>query len=233
MKKIIGILGGMGPEATSKLFQEIISITPASKDQEHLPIIIYNNPSIPDRTEAILYDGESPVPELVATAKILEKAGADFILMPCNAAHYFIDDIQKEISIPIINMLEETAKFINKNYSNAQSIGLLATSGTVESGIYNDVFDKFGLSIIVPDKNTQEGFVMRAVYGEKGIKAGYKSFPRNLLKKAANELIGKGADIIVAGCTEIAIVITQKLFDFVVVDPSKILAEIAYKKAMG
>ena len=98
-EKIIGILGGMGPEATADLFYKIIKLTPAKKDQEHLRIIIDNNPKIPDRTKAILYKGENPLPELIKTAQNLEKAGANFIIMPCNTAHYYHHEIQKIINI--------------------------------------------------------------------------------------------------------------------------------------
>ena len=96
-EKVIGVLGGMGPEATIDLFQKIVKLTPAKKDQEHIRIIIDNNPKIPDRTKAILYNGENPLPELVKTAQNLERAGADFIIIACNTAHYYFHKIQKEL----------------------------------------------------------------------------------------------------------------------------------------
>ncbi|GAH53208.1 unnamed protein product, partial [marine sediment metagenome] len=108
-EKIIGILGGMGPEATVDLFHKIIKFTPAKKDQDHFRIIIDNNPKIPDRTAAILGKGEDPLPALQETARNLEKAGVDFIIIPCNTAHYFLPQIQKSVNIPVLNMIEETA----------------------------------------------------------------------------------------------------------------------------
>jgi aspartate racemase len=111
-RKKIGILGGMGPEATADLFFRIIRATPVENDQDHVKVIIYSNPQIPDRTEAILYSGSNPVPEITATAKILEASEADFLIMPCNTAHYFILDIRKAVGIPILDMIELTVKRI-------------------------------------------------------------------------------------------------------------------------
>ena len=113
MALTIGILGGMGPEATNLLCQEIVNLTPAQKDQEHIPFIVINNPQIPDRTQALLYNGESPIPSMLKSAKTIESAGADFIILPCNTAHNFIPNIQSKINIPFINMIEETAKLVS------------------------------------------------------------------------------------------------------------------------
>ena len=226
-KSTIGILGGMGPEATQKLCHEIFTITPAKKDQDHIPVLVYNNPQIPDRTQAILYGGENPVPELVKTGMHLEAMGADFLIMPCNTAHFFIDDIQSKLGIPILNMVQETVEFIRKHYPDTKKIGLLATSGTVYSKVYEQPFRQHGIKLIRPDKITQENVVMQAIYGERGIKAKYKRAPQVALKNAAEGLIRRGAEIIIAGCTEIPLVLKQHQLDFVILDPSKILAEAA------
>jgi aspartate racemase len=110
MEKTIGILGGMGPEATAYLFRKIIRHTKADKDQEHLKVIIFNNPKIPDRTDFILEKGtENPLPYLAEAAKELQRSGADFIIIPCNTAHYFYEDICRAVSIPVINMIEAVA----------------------------------------------------------------------------------------------------------------------------
>ena len=114
MPKTIGIMGGMGPAATVDLMSRIISMTDASSDQEHIPMIVDNDTRIPDRTEAILGRGESPAPEMLASARRLEAAGADFIVIACHAAHCFVDDIKDKISIPIIEMPEETAKLLKQ-----------------------------------------------------------------------------------------------------------------------
>ena len=118
MPKTIGIMGGMGPAATVDLMSRIISMTDAYSDQEHIPMIVDNDTRIPDRTEAILGRGESPAPEMLASAKRLEAAGADFIVIACHAAHCFVDDIKGKIGIPIIEMPEETAKLLKLNGVN-------------------------------------------------------------------------------------------------------------------
>jgi len=232
-KATIGILGGMGPEATHKLCQDIFTCTPAKKDQDHIPLLTYNNPTIPDRTEAILYGGDNPVPELVKTGKRLEAMGADFLLMPCNTAHFFIEDIQSQLDIPILNMVEETVLFMRKHYPDTKKIGLLATSGTIHSKVYEKPFRQHGIKVITPDKVTQENVVMQAIYGERGIKAKYKRAPQAALKEAAEGLLQRGAEIIIAGCTEISLVLKQHQLNFVVLDPSKILAEAAVRKALA
>ena len=106
--RLIGILGGMGPEATLDLYRHILALTPASKDQDHIRVLIYSNPKIPDRTMAIAEEGESPLDSLVESAMLLERAGAEMIAMPCNAAHYYLPGMQKKLEIPVLDMVGET-----------------------------------------------------------------------------------------------------------------------------
>ena len=131
--KTIGIIGGMGPLATVHLFERIVLRTKAEKDQEHIRVLIDSNTNIPDRTKAILGNGKSPVKELVNSAKILENGGADFLIMPCNTAHYFIEEIKKNISIPFINMIEESVKFTYDKYGKEAVVGIMATDGTIKT----------------------------------------------------------------------------------------------------
>jgi aspartate racemase len=228
----VGILGGLGPEATQLLFKKIIDKTPAKCDQEHIPIIIYNNPQIPDRTKAILYGEESPLPELIKTAKILEFMGAKSIVIPCNTAHYFIDRLQMNIKIPIIDMIKETVLFIKQNYPETTKIGLISTTGTIASRIYHNEFNKIGVKVITPDSKVQENKVMDSIYGKKGIKAGFHKIPQQKIEKVGQELINNGAEIIIAGCTEISIVLKQKRIPYVVINPLSILAEKAIEFAL-
>jgi len=232
-QKTIGILGGLGPEASNWLAQEITRITPASKDQDHLKFIYYNNPKIPDRTDAIVKSGESPVLSLVQSAEILEEAGADFIVIPCNTSHYYIRDIQKYIHIPIINMIEEVAKAISINFPKVKTVGLLATTGTVTSGIYDDIFSKYNIEVLTPTKEQQEEYITEAIYGKQGVKAGYKEYPRMLFEHASDILIEQGAQAIIAGCTEVGLSMEQKKVDFPIFDSGKILAHIAVNKALN
>ena len=227
-EKIIGILGGMGPEATIDLFYKIIKFTPAEKDQDHLRIIIDNNPKIPDRTAAILGKGEDPLPALQETARNLEKAGADFIIIPCNTAHYFLPLIQKSVKIPILNMIEEAAKETQQRIPQIQKVGLLASIGTYKTEIYHQQFKKFNIEVISPEEKDKEE-VMKAIYA---VKAGNLSeeIRKNILK-IAQKLIDKGAEAIIAGCTEIPLILKEGDVSVPIIDPTQVLAKAAVQKA--
>jgi aspartate racemase len=227
-EKIIGILGGMGPEATIDLFYKIIKFTPAEKDQEHLRIIIDNNPKIPDRTAAILGKGEDPLPALQKTAQNLEKAGADFIVIPCNTAHYFLSSIQESVNIPVLNMIEETAKETKKRIPQIKKVGLLASIGVYKSEIYHQHFKKFYIEVISPEEKDKEE-IMKVIYT---IKAGdlSKRVKKNILK-ITQKLIDKGAEAIIAGCTEIPLILKEGDVSVPLIDPTQILARVAVQKA--
>ncbi|MCP4154353.1 MAG: amino acid racemase, partial [bacterium] len=144
-EKTIGILGGMGPEATVGMFDNIVAMTDAKTDQEHIPIIIFNNPKIPKRTEAILANGPSALPMLTESAKFLEKAGADFIIMPCNTSHYYYEKIIKHIGIPILHLIKETVAYSVEKHVNLKRVGLLASSGTITTALYESLFKEKGV----------------------------------------------------------------------------------------
>jgi len=227
-EKIIGILGGMGPEATIDLFYKIIKFTPAKKDQDHLRIIIDNNPKIPDRTAAILGKGEDPLPALQETARNLEKAGVDFIIIPCNTAHYFLPQIQKSVNIPVLNMIEETAKETRKRIFPIQKVGLLASMGIYKTEIYHQHFKKFHIEVISPEEKDKEK-VLKVIYA---VKAGNLSeeIKKNILK-IAQKLIDKGAEAIITGCTEIPLILKEGDVPVPIIDPTQVLAKIAIQKA--
>lgn len=231
--KTIGILGGVGPEATADLFMRIVRATPANKDQDHIPIVMINNPQIPDRTKGILYDGEDPFPALLETAKSLEKAKVNLITIPCNTAHHFIDKIQIQIQVPIVNMIKETALFIRKNYPEIKNIGLVATTGTIKTRIYHDEFRKHGLNIITPNELIQETVVMDAIYGKKGIKAGFHDPPKKQLEQVGRIMINQGAEAVIAGCTEVSLVLKQMNVSYLVIDAMTVLAENVMEKALS
>ena len=227
-EKVIGILGGMGPEATIDLFYKIIKFTPAEKDQDHLRIIIDNNPKIPDRTAAILGKGEDPLPALQETARNLEKAGADFIIIPCNTAHYFLPSIQESVKIPILNMIEETAKETQKRISQIKKVGLLASIGIYKTEIYHQHFKKINIVVISPEEKDKEE-VMNAIYA---VKAGDLSNEvKGNIIKIAQKLIDKEAEAIIAGCTEIPLILKEGDVSVPIIDPTRILAKAAVQKA--
>ena len=230
MSAIIGILGGMGPEATADLYRKIIKETGAKRDQDHIKTIIISDPQIPDRTEYIVGQGESPLPALMDGVKKLESLGCNVIGIPCNTAHYFHSHLQRHSSAHIVNMIEETALFIKEEFPEVRSVGLLATSGTIQAKVYHLLFAKHGMAVLSPDENDQE-LAMQAIYGENGIKAGKKQAPRKLLLETTKQLQKKGVDIFILGCTEIPLVLKQKHLSMPVVDPTAILAQSLVKYA--
>lgn len=232
MNQTIGILGGMGPEATVHMFNLIVKYTKADTDQEHIPIIIFNNPKIPDRTTAILHGGPSPLPALVEGAKLLEKAGADLIVMPCHTAHYYYNEIIPHIHIPFLHLQRETLRCVERLPGNIKRFGLIATTGTIKMGLFQAVFNesKKGLEIITPGSEDRE-IMMAAMYGEKGIKRGFKEEPRDLLLKVISHLKEQKAEAIIAGCTEISLVLSESELQLPVIDPLIITAKAAILKA--
>jgi len=226
-RKILGILGGMGTIATAHFFKVLAERVRAEKDQDYPRIIIDNNPNIPDRTAAITGKGESPVDEIVISLKNLESAGAQIIAVPCISAHYYYDEIAGSTAVPLINMIEETYRVYSEKISG-KFVGLLATTGTVISGNFLRFFPE--KIMVFPDEYSQENLVMEAIYGEKGIKIGEVDYPKNLLIQAATELINKGAEAIIAGCTEVSVILKNEDLPVHYLDPIIILAEASILK---
>ena len=226
-ERTIGILGGMGPLATADLFRRIVEKTPAKRDQDHPRIIIYNDPKIPDRTAFILGNGEDPRPALIEGARKLESWGADFIIMPCNTAHFFAETIQRAVKIPLVSMIEATADEIER--LGLRRVGLLATDGTIKGLIYHRALLGRGVGIAVPGKNDQEK-VMRGIYG--GVKAGNIELGRRLLLEVARRL-ERRVDGIIAGCTEVSVALRAEDLKVPLIDPLDVIAERAVRLALG
>lgn len=231
---IIGILGGMGPEATLDLFQKVIKNTKAVRDQDHLRVLIDSNPKIPERTAAVLGSGESPLPMMIEGAKNLERAGADFIVIPCVTAHYFIEELREGIAVPVVSIIEEVAGEIERRLPGVRQVGLIATTGTIKAGLFKDRLRDKGVEVLVPAPADQENLVMSAIGGESGIKAGFiSSENKGKILKASNALIERGAQGIIGGCTEVPLVIEQSDMEVPFFDSLNILALAAIRLAKG
>lgn len=231
MKKTIGVLGGMGPKATAYFFGLIIKNTDALSDQEHIRVLIWNNPKIPPRTDAILGGRRSPLPSLLEGVKILERGGAELIVMPCLTAHYWASKIETRSNVPFVNLLDEALRYAAVNIPGLKKAGLIATTGTVESRLWHDVFGKKKIEILTPDEREQKA-VMEAILGDRGIKAGFASGrPRTTIVRAARRLIGRGAQAIIAGCTEVPLVLRESDLSVPLIEPMQIAARACIKKA--
>jgi len=217
--KVIGVLGGMGPEATVDLYNHIINITPASRDQDHIPALIFSNPKIPDRTASInAAESEKIILYLQESARILEKGGADFIVIPCNTSHKFFKEIQEVAGIPVVNMIEETVKFIIESFSGVKEVGLLATSGTLKTELYQEYLKRHSITAVIPDENIQNEYVMKAIYDF--IKAGKDiNHAEKLLKEAIKSLKKPAQEKVIMGCTEIPLALKESYDDVTLINP--------------
>lgn len=234
----LGVVGGVGPAATVDFLDKVVRNTPATRDQDHLRLLVEQNPQIPDRTEHLVGDGMDPTLALYATCKKLQAGEADLIAIPCNTAHAFVAAIQSELDIPIMNMLTVTVKHIREMFPKLHKVGLLATSGTVSSGVYKRALEDHGLQEVVPSPALQAR-VMNAIYGPEGVKAGFTSAASVAdVDAAIDELAAQGVEVIVLGCTELPLLlseperVTARGNRVTLVDPTDILARRCVAAAM-
>jgi len=232
-QKTIGILGGMGPEASVDCFAKIIKNTPATKDQDHIRIVIDSNPKVPDRTAAIIGNGESPVSVMVAGCHALQRAGASFIIIPCVSAHVFLAEVKQQIELPVLSIFESVAEAIARNHPAIKTIGLLGTTGTVSGGLFQKRLAQEDITALVPDDAVQAR-VMDAIYDIKNSKPSRtRSEITNELVNAAQSLISKkpaGAQGIIAGCTEVPLALRQEHLSIPYFDAVTLLARAAIRR---
>ncbi len=227
-RRTIGILGGMGPLATADLYTKIIRATPARTDQEHVPVMIHADPTVPDRTAALLHGGEDPLPWLIHGAENLARAGADFVVIPCNTAHAFLDEIRAACPIPIVDMIDESAGAVAALSGHITQAGILATSGTVAANLYQTALGRHGLQPRVPD-DAHQALVMETIVQ---VKAGtIDAHTVDPVLRAAGWLEEGGAGALLAACTELPVVLHQNLVHVPLIDPTDVLAHAAVRLA--
>ncbi|WP_434310055.1 aspartate/glutamate racemase family protein [Hominifimenecus sp. rT4P-3] len=199
--KTLGVIGGLGPMATAYYMELVIQMTDASCDQEHLPMIIYNRPDTPDRTRYILgLSNEDPQQMMVETGRALVRQGADRLVIPCITAHYFHSYLESQIGKPVLNLIEETAAHLKK--FGWSTIGIMATDGTIRSGLFQKELERLGMKAVIPSEESQKK-VMHLIY--ENVKAG-KPVELSLFQEAEAELRAAGAQVIVLGCTELSMI---------------------------
>lgn len=218
-EKIVGILGGYGPYATSEFYRLIIEKTPALKDWDHLHVIIDSNPRIPSRARAFLFNEESPVEYMLQSIERLKKAGADFFVCPCNTAHYFLRPLKNQFTLEFVDMIEVVAENIEN--SGVKKVGVLGTEVTAQGKIYDELLEMKGIETIHIDDLSKVREVIE--YGKLNIEI---KKGRALLKELIAELKNKGAEGIIYACTELPIILPSNLIkDIAIFDTSQILAE--------
>lgn len=197
----LGIIGGLGPMATAYFMQLLTQMSDAETDQDHMDILVYSKPSIPDRTQYILgKSDENPVPEMVFAGRTLRQMGAQLIAIPCITAHYFHEELEAQTGLPIINAIEETALCLKRE--GVRSVGLLATDGTIQSGLFQKKLEAYHVQCVLPTSDMQRE-VMRIIYEE--VKAG-RAVDMERFLRISDELSSRGAQVILLGCTELSLI---------------------------
>lgn len=196
----LGILGGMGPVATADFLLRLARLTPAGRDQDHLPTIVYSDPATPDRSDAILGQGPSPLPALLQGTGFLNQAGCALIAIPCNSAHHWYDALCERSSAPIVHIADATAAEI-LDRSDVRTIGILATDGAIRSGMYASRLEASGVATV---DLRDLGDASPAMRGIRAMKAGDQPAARDALRRAADILVRRGAQALVLGCTDVS-----------------------------
>ena len=224
----LGVIGGLGPIATAYFLELVIKMTDAHCDQEHLEMVIYNCPSIPDRTSYILGKSkDNPVIPMVHIGKQLVKQGADYIAIPCITAHCFHETLTKAIKVPIIHIVKETVLHLKEN--GVKKVGITATDGTINSRLFQKELIALGVDFVLPSKKAQQD-IMDLIY--KNIKAG---LPAELDKflKISQELRGNGAEVIILGCTELSLIKRDYSIGAGYIDAMEVLAKASILSCQG
>jgi aspartate racemase len=233
--KRIGLIGGMGPAATIRLYEEITRRTPIRREQDHLRLVIDSDPSVPDRTAALLEaadsDGKpslpaadvegSPERHLIAAARRLQAAGAELIAVACNTAHAWHDRIAAAVDVPVLHLIDVTAEAAARCVGPGGRVGLLATLGTQSAGLYQQATARMGLNLVLPKPQVQQQ-VMEAIMQ---VKTGRTEPARATIHQAAGQLVACGAAAVIVGCTDISVVLADGDLDVPVVDSTVALAE--------
>jgi aspartate racemase len=221
-RKIVGVLGGMGPDATVDFMAKVISLTSADKDQDHLHMLVDHNPTVPNRQTFILGGDEDPGPAMAAMASRLEVAGADFLVIPCNTAYAFQKSILDVISIPLISIVDESIDAIGEKAPDAKAVGLLATNGCLQAGVYQSAMAAKDLVAVMPEDDELEQLMTLV----NGIKAGHKGSDVSAsMRKLAEALVDRGAAAIIAGCTEIPLVLDDSMLGVPLISSTDVLAQ--------
>lgn len=228
-RKTVGVLGGMGPDATVDFMTKVIALTPADRDQDHVHMLVDHNPKVPNRQAAILGEGADPGPDLAAMAARLETAGAEFLVIPCNTAYVFQASILEATNIPLVSIIDETIMAIGKHPS-VNAVGVLATNGCLKSNVYQKTLLANDLSPVLPDD--AESAELMELIGK--IKRGDKDDAVSAgMRALANALVSRGAQAIIAGCTEIPLVLNDTMLDVPLISSTDVLAMKTVQLARG
>ena len=227
-KKLLGVLGGLGPMATAYYMQLVISMTKADRDQEHIPMLVYNAPFIPDRTGYILKKiSTSPAPVMADVAQTLERENVGCIVIPCVTAHYFWQDVQDAVKVPVLSVVKGTAGYLQRH--GIRKAGIMATDGTISTGLLQKALENEGITAVLPDAQGQKG-VMDIIY--RDIKAGNPP-DMELFRNISAQLRENGAEVIILACTELSLIKRDYPIGAGYIDVMDVLAQMAVEFCGG
>jgi aspartate racemase len=228
-RQLIGILGGMGPAATIDFMTKLRISTPAERDQDHVPLMVHDVPQIPDRVSAVASGGDAPLLPMLAGIAQLERAGAQYIAIPCNTAHRWYDELSKACRVPILHIADAVTAMMAETPASAQPIGLMATRGTIQAGIYQPRFGGAGQSLLIPDEAVQ-ATIDRAIAATK---AGQFGFARRHAELAAQSLLDAGARRLLLACTELPLALAGSKLLNSSIDATEALARLCVKVSVS
>ncbi|MEV6582329.1 amino acid racemase [Streptomyces sp. NPDC051582] len=221
----LGILGGMGPLATADFYRRLIECTPAGSDQAHLPVVMWADPAVPDRTTALLGEGPSPVPALVEGARWLRRAGAGCIAIPCNTAHAYAEQLSRATGVEVLDMIRAALEAAARRTPGLERVGVLATRGTRLTGLYECAGARLGLDVMQVSDAVQEEYVDAAIRKVKG--GAHRAEPERWIATATESLRERGAQAAIAACTEIPLISAAAARVLPLIDSTDALAEAA------
>jgi aspartate racemase len=220
-EKIVGIIGGMGPDATVDILKRIIRLTPAKDDIDHIHCIVDNNSKVPSRIKALIDGGsEPPGPHLAIMGQKLEQWGADFLIIPCNTAHYYYQDIKDAVSIPVIHLIDVVVSKFVQSHPQLKKVGIAASTAVLLTDLYKKRFHAHGIEVLYPDDLYQQ----KLLDVIKRVKAGETvDAVTETISTIFNHITEKGAEVIIIACTELSVVCGE--MPFRMIDAAEVLAQ--------
>jgi aspartate racemase len=227
--EVVGVLGGMGPEATVDLMRRVIAATPAQDDADHIRMLVDNNPQVPSRISALIDEtGPSPAPALIEMARGLCAQGADFLVMPCNTAHHYHSEIAAAVDVPFLNLMELVAEYVTRCHPALQRVGLLASSALSRIQTYEPWFERAGVEVLYPAAERQVA-LMAAIRAVKA--GGVADQDLSAFTSAAADLANGGAQVLLIACTELSVIADSLQASLPVYDAAEVLAQAIVTRA--
>lgn len=233
-QKILGIIGGMGTVASVDTFQRIVEMQDAPTDQDYLEIVLHNNAHVPDRTLALLEDGDSPLPEILRSVRLCDDAGCHVIMLACMTSHHQLPQIREVARAEVLDGVAETVDRIRATLPDVRRVGILATSGSLSCGLYQGPLVEAGLEPVHFEGREQQHYFMDPVYAPWGIKAGHtEGRPEYRLREAVGLLKDRGAEVVIGGCTEVQVVLGDQAAGLPLVHAADCLCRAAILRCGG